>query len=77
MLMLLQFVLLMPPNPLTDTKEPLVRLHVPAFMNAPGVAVEKPAGEKKVLVLLIDFSDNQHTYVSSTSDSYMYGAQGL
>ena len=62
-------------NPLTNARKRLVRRRFPAFMHAPRIAVEKQTGEKKVLVLLIDFRDNPHTYVS-TFDSFVYDMQG-
>lgn len=70
------FLLSMPPNPFVDVKQPIVKPRFPVFMNAPHIPVEKPVGEEDVLVLLIDFSDNQSTYASAEFDSLIYGTQG-
>ena len=63
----------MPPNPYTDKDRPIRKPEFPALMNAPRIAVEQPIGEKKALVLLIDFNDNQYIYGSNEFDSLIYG----
>ncbi len=45
----------------------------PALMNVGIKRIEKPVGEKKALVILVDFNDNQHTYASEEFDSLIYG----
>lgn len=61
----------MPPNPYV--KKPIVQPKFPALMNAGAERVEKPVGERKALVILIEFSDNQYTYAPENFDSLIYG----
>ncbi len=65
-------LVLMPPNPYRDTK---VEFHIPKM---PGM-VNKPAkitkvfGQKKALVILVDFFDNSYLYNKESFDSLVYG----
>ncbi len=61
----------MPPNPYT--RAPIKPPKFPALVNR-GPGFIKPAlGEKKTIVILIDFSDNPHTYPADQFDSLIYG----
>lgn len=62
----------MPPNPYIDVKMPIVQPEFPILMNVGRQRVDKPEGEKKALVLLIDFADNQHQYSSVSFDSLIF-----
>jgi len=75
-ILLLMLMLLRPPNPLSNTKKPLVSLRVVAFIGALPIPVEKPVGKEKVLVLPTDISGNEHA-VASTTSLFVYGAQGF
>jgi len=72
MAMLLCTLFLMPPNPYTD-RRPIVQPRFPLFMNAGQARIDKPIGEQRALVILIDFPDNGHTYASEEFDSLIYG----
>jgi immune inhibitor A len=63
----------MPPNPYTDRDHPIRQPKFPVLMNAPRMLIEQPTGERKALVLLIDFNDNPYTYAASEFDSLIYG----
>lgn len=73
MLLFLAVLFSMPPNPYTDIDHPVRRPLFPALMNAPMKRVEQPIGERKALVLLIDFNDNAQTYPANEFDSLIYG----
>jgi len=73
MLLLLAVLFSMPPNPYADIDHPVRRPLFPALMNAPMKRVEQPVGERKALVLLIDFNDNSYTYEANEFDSLIYG----
>ncbi len=73
MLLFLAILFSMPPNPYTDIDHPVRRPLFPALMNAPMKRVEQPIGERKALVLLIDFNDNTQTYPANEFDSLIYG----
>ncbi len=63
----------MPPNPYTDIDHLIRQPKFPALMNAPMKRIEQPVGEKKALILLIDFNDNAHIYSANEFDSLIYG----
>jgi len=63
----------MPPNPYTDIDAPVIQPQFPEFMEQPEPLLEPPLGERKVLVILIDFPDNQWSISSSQFDSLIYG----
>ena len=71
MIILVLILSLMPYNPYT--KKPFTRPKFPSLMNAGIKRIPKPLGEKKALVILIDFSDNQYIYGASEFDSLVYG----
>jgi len=73
MLLFLAVLFSMPPNPYADIDHPVRRPLFPALMNAPMKRVDQPVGERKALVLLIDFNDNLHTYPTNEFDSLIYG----
>jgi len=73
MLLFLAVLFSMPPNPYTDIDHPIRRPLFPALMNAPMKRVEQPVGERKALILLIDFNDNPYTYEAIEFDSLIYG----
>lgn len=73
MLLLVCMLFSMPPNPYTDIDHLIRQPKFPALMNAPMKRVEQPVGEKKALILLIDFNDNAHTYSANEFDSLIYG----
>ena len=72
MLLLVSALFLMPPNPYAQIEKRLLPPMYPQFMNAGIARIPKPIGEKKALVLLIDFPDNQHQYASASFDSLIY-----
>jgi immune inhibitor A len=65
------FLISMPPNPFARTAihEP----KMPKLMDAGMNILPKPIGEKKALILLVDFSDNPQTYQPTDFDSLIYG----
>jgi len=73
MIIFISVLFLMPPNPFADVKRPIVNPLFPALMNAGIKRIPKPFGEKKTLVILIDFNDNGHTYQAYQFDSLIYG----
>ncbi len=73
MVLLIAFLFFMPPNPWADTRKPIIQPLFPALMNTGRQRIEKPIGEKKAVVLLIDFTDNTYTYQSHEFDSLIYG----
>lgn len=73
MLLLVCMLFLMPPNPYTDIDHLIRQPKFPALMNAPMKRVEQPIGERKALILLIDFNDNTYTYPANEFDSLIYG----
>ncbi len=70
---LILFLLMMPPNPYADVRKPIIEPKWPALMNAGVKRVDPAFGERKALVILIDFADNQRFYSSSDFDSLIYG----
>jgi M6 family metalloprotease-like protein len=72
MLLFVMALFMMPPNPYVEIEKRPVPPKYPEFMNAGITRLPKPMGEKKVLVLLIDFLDNQHQYASAQFDSLIY-----
>lgn len=62
---------LMPPNPYT--KAPIKPPKFPATMNKGVQRITPPSGERKALVILVDFNDNPATYQTSDFDSLIYG----
>ncbi len=73
MLLFVCMLFSMPPNPYTDIDHLIRQPKFPALMNAPMKRVEQPVGEKKALILLIDFNDNAYTYSANEFDSLIYG----
>lgn len=73
MLLFLAVLFSMPPNPYADIDHLIRQPKFPALMNAPMKRVEQPVGERKALVLLIDFNDNPYTYGTNEFDSLIYG----
>jgi len=73
MLLFLAVLFSMPPNPYADIDHPIRQPLFPALMNAPMKRVDQPVGERKALVLLIDFNDNPYTYEANEFDSLIYG----
>lgn len=61
---------LMPPNPYIRVRN--LPPKYPQLMNAGIKRLPKPLGEKRALVLLVDFLDNQHQYASISFDSLIY-----
>ncbi|UCG30375.1 MAG: M6 family metalloprotease domain-containing protein [candidate division WOR-3 bacterium] len=70
MLILSLLVFFMPPNPYLEVRR--IAPQYPHLMNAGVMRIPKPVGEKKALVLLVDFADNQHQYTSLSFDSLIY-----
>ncbi len=64
---------MMPPNPFADLKKPIIEPEWPALMNVGIKRIDPAIGERKALVILIDFTDNQRIYSSSDFDSLIYG----
>jgi immune inhibitor A len=73
MFLLISLLVLMPPNPYVELKKPFIKPKYPTLMNTGIKRIPKPIGEKKALVILVDFSDNQYTYASEEFDSLIYG----
>jgi len=63
-------VFFMPPNPYIELR--YMPPSYPFLMNAGVTQLPKPVGEKRALVLLVDFPDNQHQYASVSFDSLIY-----
>lgn len=63
----------MPPNPFTNTKYQVKTPKFPVLMNRSMGRLEQPVGERKALVLLVDFSDNTYQYAKAEFDSLIYG----
>jgi immune inhibitor A len=63
---------LMPPNPYVEIERRPTPPKYPELMNAGISRLPKPVGDKKALVLLVDFPDNQHQYASASFDSLIY-----
>ncbi len=72
MLALVLAVFLMPPNPYLEKRKQIRPPRYPHLMNAGVTRIPKPVGQKKVLVLLVDFPDHQHQYASVSFDSLIY-----
>jgi len=72
--MIITFLLIllsMPPNPYT--RAPIRPPKFPALMNKGPGRIQPALGERKAIVILIDFSDNLSTYPASEFDSLIYG----
>ncbi|MEO0142389.1 MAG: M6 family metalloprotease domain-containing protein [candidate division WOR-3 bacterium] len=71
MILIALILLAMPPYPYGRAviKPP----KFPALMNRGPGRIEPAVGERKAIVLLIDFSDNPHQYDASKFDSLIYG----
>jgi immune inhibitor A len=63
---------LMPPNPFIEIEMQPKPPRYPELMNAGIARIPKPVGEKKALILLVDFPDNAHQYPSASFDSLIY-----
>jgi M6 family metalloprotease-like protein len=63
----------MPPNPYTDIDHLIRQPKFPVHMEEPEILVDPPMGERKVLVILIDFNDNVAMHSSDRFDSLIYG----
>jgi len=61
----------MPPNPYVKVQ--IRPPKFPATMNRGMKQISPVQGERKALVILVDFSDNQHTYQINDFDSLIYG----
>jgi immune inhibitor A len=72
MLVLTLALFLMPPNPYVKIEKRPIPPKYPELVNAGIARLPKPVGEKKALVLLVDFPDNQHQYASAAFDSLIY-----
>ena len=73
MYFLLLALIAMPPNPYADTKAPIIQPKFPALMESPQPLLDPPIGERKVLVILIDFPDNPWSFPAHEFDSLIYG----
>jgi M6 family metalloprotease-like protein len=62
----------MPPNPYVEVEKQILPPRYPELVNAGIARIPKPLGEKKALVLLVDFPDNPHQYPNSSFDSLIY-----
>ncbi len=76
MVLLIACLFAMPPNPFMAERQPIREPQYPQLMNAGTPRLEKPVGERRALVLLVDFTDNQRTYASEDFDSLVYGESG-
>jgi immune inhibitor A len=76
MVLLIAYLLTMPPNPFVTTRAPIKEPRYPRLMNAGTMRLDKPVGERKAILILIDFTDNQHIYASENFDSLTYGESG-
>lgn len=63
----------MPPNPFVDIDAPVIQPEFPPLMEQAESLVEPPLGERKVLVILIDFPDNPWSITADQFDSLIYG----
>jgi len=61
----------MPPSPYT--RAPIQPPKFPALMNQGPGLIQPALGEKKAIVILVDFADNPSTYQKSQFDSLIYG----
>lgn len=73
MVLLVAYLFIMPPNPFVTTRAPIPEPRYPRLMNAGIERLEKPVGERRAVIILIDFNDNQHMYASENFDSLVYG----
>lgn len=71
MIPIILFLFSMPPSPYTRTQ--IIPPKFPALVNKGPGLIQPAIGEKKVIVILVDFSDNQSTYSSAQFDSLIYG----
>lgn len=71
MMLLIVFLSLMPPNPYA--KRVIIQPKFPHLVNVGIKKIDPPLGEKRAVVLLVDFNDNQYTYPSREFDSLIYG----
>ena len=69
--LLMMFLMSMPPNPYAKT---MIRPpKFPQTMNRGVKRISPVQGERKALVILVDFDDNQRTYQTGDFDSLIYG----
>lgn len=68
---ILSLLIFMPPNPYA--KAAIHGPKKPRLMDAGSRIDPKPTGERKALILLVDFSDNAATYPAADFDSLVYG----
>lgn len=61
----------MPPSPYT--RAPIMPPKFPALMNRGPGLIQPALGEKRAIVILVDFSDNTSTYQKAQFDSLIYG----
>jgi immune inhibitor A len=73
MTLVIILLFLMPPNPYFDEKKPIIQPKFPPLMNAGIKRIDPALGEKRALIILVDFDDNQYTYNADTFDSLVYG----
>ncbi|MCX7994340.1 MAG: M6 family metalloprotease domain-containing protein [candidate division WOR-3 bacterium] len=71
MVIILLLLISMPPSPYT--RAPIKPPRFPALMNRGPGFIQPVLGEKKAIVILVDFSDNIATYPKSEFDSLIYG----
>jgi immune inhibitor A len=76
MVLLVVYLFGMPPNPFISARAPITEPRYPRLMNAGIERLEKPVGERRAVVILIDFNDNQHMYASENFDSLVYSESG-
>jgi immune inhibitor A len=72
MLALVVALFVMPPNPYVEAEKRPMPPEYPELMNAGIARIPKPLGEKKALVLLVDFPDNPYQYPSVSFDSLIF-----
>jgi len=73
MVLLVAYLFTMPPNPFITARALIAEPQYPRLMNAGIERLEKPVGERRAVIILIDFNDNQHMYASENFDSLVYG----
>lgn len=73
MILLIAMLFVMPPNPFVDREKPIAKPAYPILMNRGIRRIPQPLGEKKVVVILVDFNDNGHIYHVEDFDSLIYG----
>jgi immune inhibitor A len=73
MALLIFCLVFMPYNPYSPNKRPVVIPRYPYLMNAGIKQAPQPFGEKKALVIIVDFADHQRIYDAAGFDSLIYG----